>query len=310
MPKVPYAKPALTFAQQLSQLKGRGLNVEDDSRALHLLETISYFRLSGYWYPMLDMPKQAHNFKPNSSFDTGFKMYCFDKELRRLISSELEKVEVAIRSKMIYIMSHAHGAFWYRNNSLFRNANRLSETLNKLTNEYSKSDEDFIKSFDLKYSDPLPPSWMILEISSLGNLSHIFKNLRPSRHKRNIANYFLLSESVLESWIHSIVYVRNVCAHHARLWSRKMSISPNFPVAPSGKWIMITTLPNPIAGFPPVNINNTTYYLLCMVNYLLSVINPKNTFKTKLNSLLVAYPTIDIKAMGFPIGWEKEQLWK
>ncbi|MDE6380839.1 MAG: Abi family protein, partial [Muribaculaceae bacterium] len=24
----------------------------------------------------------------------------------------------------------------------------------------------------------------------------------------------------MESWLHAIVYVRNICAHHSRLWNR------------------------------------------------------------------------------------------
>jgi abortive infection bacteriophage resistance protein len=104
MPRVPYVKPALSLTDQLTQLKKRGLKVEDEGRALHLLESISYYRLSGYWYPMLEMPKENHVFKPNSSFDSAFKIYCFDKELRKIILTEIEKIEIAVRSKMIYIL--------------------------------------------------------------------------------------------------------------------------------------------------------------------------------------------------------------
>jgi len=86
MPGVPYTKPALTFAAQLQQLKDRGLNVENDSKAIHLLENISYYRLSGYWYPLLQIPKEAHLFKSNASFDTSFKLYCLSQ------SSKLYKI--------------------------------------------------------------------------------------------------------------------------------------------------------------------------------------------------------------------------
>ena len=76
----------------------------DEDKALHLLENISYYRFSGYWYPLLT-DKENHVFKPNVDFETAFSLYKFDRELRKLIISELEKIEVAVRSKMAYIMS-------------------------------------------------------------------------------------------------------------------------------------------------------------------------------------------------------------
>jgi abortive infection bacteriophage resistance protein len=101
MMKVLYTKPALTYAEQLKQLKDRGLQIEDESKALHLLQVINYYRLSGYWYPMVADPKKDHVFKPGSSFNTAFKLYCFDRDvLRQLILGELEKIEVAVRYRM------------------------------------------------------------------------------------------------------------------------------------------------------------------------------------------------------------------
>lgn len=117
----PYNKPALTYAQQIQQLKDRGLIIENDSKAVHLLENLSYYRLSAYWYPLLSEPKSAHQFKPSSSFNRAFKLYCFDREFRKIISAEIEKIEVSVRAKMIYILSHNHGPFWYSNRSLFSN---------------------------------------------------------------------------------------------------------------------------------------------------------------------------------------------
>ncbi len=152
MPRVPYTKPALSYADQLQQLKNRGLIVENDTKALHLLESISYYRLSGYWYPMLVMPKSAHIFKPDSTFNNAFKLYCFDRELRKLLIGELEKIEVAIRARMIYELSHRHGSFWYTNSALFRNPAQHGSTISKIGVEYNRSDEKFIVDFKTNYN--------------------------------------------------------------------------------------------------------------------------------------------------------------
>jgi len=311
MPRVPYTKPALTYADQLQQLKNRGLIVENDAKALHLLENISYYRLSGYWHPMLSNPKSAHYFKPGSTFNNIFNLYCYDRELRKMILGELEKIEVAVRAKMIYTLSHKHGAFWYTNSALFRNASKFGVTLSKINAEFTRTDEKFITEFKLKYNDPMPPSWMMLELTSFGSLSMLYQNLQHPHDKRDIAHYFGLDDSTFESWLHSIVYIRNVCAHHSRLWSQVMRISPRIPLTPSNPWIAITSIPNTVAGTLPlnININNRTYYLLSMIIYLLNTVNPTHTFKNRLYQLLRKYPMIDIKAMGFPIGWETEPLW-
>jgi abortive infection bacteriophage resistance protein len=87
-----YTKPSLSHEEQLQLLKDRGLLVEDDSKALHLLNHISYYRLSGYWHPLLQQPKHLHRFKPNASFNNAFKLYCFDRELRQLVLGKMAEL--------------------------------------------------------------------------------------------------------------------------------------------------------------------------------------------------------------------------
>lgn len=308
MPKVPYTKLVLSYKAQLQQLKDRGLIVEDDAKALHLLENISYYRLSGYWYPMLANPKTDHRFKPGSTFNNAFKLYCFDRKLRKLILSELEKIEVAIRAKMIYELSNRHGPFWYTNVHIFRNSSNHSKTLSKIQEEYQRSDERFILDFRKKYQDPMPPSWMMLELTSFGSLSMLYKNLAGSHDRRTIAHYFGLDDSTFESWLHSIVYIRNVCAHHSRLWSRVMRITPAIPANPRFPFLQHSLLYNP-KTMQPLN-NNRTFFFLSMIIYWLNIINPSNTFKNKLFDLLNNYPMVDVAALGFPAKWRMETIWE
>ncbi len=298
MSKAPYTKVPLTYAAQLQQLKDRGLIIDDEPKALHLLENISYYRLSGYWYPLLSDTK-SHLFKAGATFDEAFKLYCFDKELRKLVLSELEKIEVAVRAKMIYVLSHAHGPFWYQDASLFNDPLTHASSLVKIGGDFKRSDEEFIVEFKKKYTSPLPPSWMIMEITSFGSLSVLYKHLKPGKEKREIANYFGLSDSVFESWLHSIVYIRNVCAHHSRLWNRDLRIQPTFPRKPSNAWLSGSW-----------GRGNRVYAILCIIQYLLQTVNPNTSFKNKINVLLGAYPNVDITAMGFAKLWQKEVLWQ
>ena len=169
MNKVPYNKTALSYANQLQQLRNRGLIIEDEPKALHLLEVISYYRLSGYWYPLL-ADKQNHRFKSGATFETAFSIYKFDRELRLLVLRELEKIEVAVRAKMIYVLSHSLGPFWYLDSSNFSNPVKHADTLSKIGTEYSRTDEDFVKAFKVNSARYLrntpiltPVQWAFLQ---------------------------------------------------------------------------------------------------------------------------------------------------
>jgi abortive infection bacteriophage resistance protein len=194
-------------------------------------------RLSSYWYPLLALPKSAKLFKPNANFNQAFKLYCFDRELRRIILSELEKIEIAIRAKLINIMSLAYSPFWVEDVTLFDDLAEYTNTKAKLTQESNRSDEIFIKDFKRKHSNPLPPCWMLLEVASFGNISKLYSNLKKSPSKREIAHHFGLGVPIFESWLHSLAYIRNACAHHARIWNKKIMIQARIPQNPQKQWL-------------------------------------------------------------------------
>lgn len=297
MSKKPFNKPALTYSQQIQLLKDRGLFIEDDSRAAHILEVISYYRLSGYWYPLLK-DKSRHIFKEDASFNQAFTIYCFDRELRKLIHGEIEKVEIAVRAKMIYVLSLKYGPFWYKDRSLFKSKLIFDRSSKNLSSEYKRSDEEFIKAFNKNYSDEMPPSWMSVEITSFGTLSMLYSNLKPAKERREIANHFGVSDGVFESWLHSLVYLRNICAHHSRLWNRSLSIAPQVPRKILENWIDLTAVQN-----------NKLFFVISIVYFLLKKVNPNTKFKGKLNSLFDTYTTIDLSAMNFPKNWEDQDLY-
>jgi len=140
---------------------------------------------------------------------------------------------------------------------------------------------------------------MMLEITSFGTLSMLYQQLKPGQGKRKIANYFGLDDRTFASWLHSIVYVRNICAHHTRLWNRVMSIQPRIPKSPKRQWLVNKSIPN-----------NRSYFILSSILYLLQTVNPNNHFATRIDDLLKKFPNIDPAAMGFPSNWRNEPLWQ
>ncbi|MDO4165539.1 MAG: Abi family protein [Bacteroides sp.] len=95
-----YTKQAISINEQIDVLRQRGLIIEDETKAHDLLERISYFRLADYWR-MMEADRGTHEFKPGSRFSTVADYYAFDKQLKVLLFSAIQVIEIAMRSKVI-----------------------------------------------------------------------------------------------------------------------------------------------------------------------------------------------------------------
>jgi abortive infection bacteriophage resistance protein len=60
---VPYTKHYQDVSDLVSLLRTRGLTINDEPKARNHLANIGYFRLSAYFYPLLQLPKMAHKYK-------------------------------------------------------------------------------------------------------------------------------------------------------------------------------------------------------------------------------------------------------
>ncbi|MGI8638813.1 MAG: Abi family protein [Pyrinomonadaceae bacterium] len=295
-----YTKPPLTISDQIKLLESRGLIISDKIKAEKYLSNISYYRLSAYMYPFKDLV--TDEFADGTTFEKVLDLYLFDRELRLLIFDAIERIEIAFRTQLIYQPAMIGGAFWFREASNFDDIARMNEHNYQLENEVTRSSEIFVEHFKTKYDEEeVPPVWMSFEILSLGLLSKFYQNLKfSSQAKKDIAKHFGLNESlILQSWIRSITYVRNICAHHSRLWNRSLTSKPKIIRKPSRLWIS-ASVPN----------NEKIYYFLCCLWYLLREINPETRFVEKLKALFVKYPNTPTGAMGFPDNWENERFWQ
>lgn len=295
-----YNKQPISIADQISILKSRGLMFDNEQEAVEYLKIISYFRLASYWKPM-ENDKLKHIFKPNSKFENVVTLYNFDKELRTLIFSAIQSIEIALRTKIIQIVSSNYGAFWFTEKSLFTNTTIFSKCLLNIEEELKRSKEDFLIEHFAKYDNPpYPPAWKTLEVSSFGTLSKLYCNLADNNLKKQIARELGLPQHLyLESWIKSLSVLRNCIAHHARIWNRKYPWKPQIPPKLQSPWIQNSTISH-----------EKLYAQLCCIGYLLNAIHPNNNFRQQLKTLLSKYSIVDISAMGFPKLWYNEALWK
>ena len=294
-----YTKQALSVTEQIDLLKSRGLNLTDYSAATKFLSEVSYFRFIQYLRPM-EMDKTTHIFKANSQFEDAVALYNVVSDLRDLIFRAIQRIEIALRTKIIQEFSLEHGPFWFFDANLAEDDHKYIENVNSIDREYQRSKEDFINEHKRNYDKPFfPPAWKTLELVSLGTLSKLYYNFQDNKLKKRIARQFNLpQQEVLESWMRSLSVLRNYCAHHSRIWNRSLPNAPQLKVPLRGPWINIEKVDA-----------NKLYAIVCCIAYWLDSMEYGIKFKTEIKTLLNSYPQVDPKAMGFPSNWETEPLW-
>ena len=309
MSKKFYDKAPKTFEEQIELLTSRGLIVRKKVKAQRVLANISYNRLSNYWFPFLAEPTDAEIFKPGTRFETIFRIYQFDSKLRTLVFNAIEQIEVAIRTQIIYHLSHQFSSGYGLNTpKAYLNQVAYHRSMVKIADAVNQTKQEFITKFKRKYSNEYPPAWKSFELLTFRSLYTIYKNLKRSEHKLAISDHFGLSETVFISWMDSLVYVRNICAHHARYWNIVLTVSPKWPRNPRGEWV--DRWENENDNLKTNDKRLKTYASLCMISFLLQNVNPASQFNKDLDNLIEEYPEADTDWIGMPHGWKNQPLWK
>lgn len=305
--KIDYTKLPKSFEDQFELLEKRGLTIPKEYKTKQILQNISYHRLSEYMYPFLKEPKDKENFKENANFETIFKIYQFDSELRMVLFYAIEQIEIALRAQIIFHMSKKYNSgFWFENKDAFTSYPFYISLLRRIDQSVKNSNQEHIKKYSRKYNQHLPPAWKSFETLSFNTLFSIFKNLRDNTEKKIIAHHFGVHHVVLKSWIDTMIYIRNLCAHHSRIWNIKLTIKPTWPKRPHYDWVQ--TWDNQIHNYNQ-NGKIKLYAAICVTKYLMDRVNPDHRLTFKLNVLLQKYPQVDIAHMGFPKNWQSEPLW-
>lgn len=294
----PYLKKPLEPETHIELLASRGLDIGDRPRAIHYLTYIGYFRLSGYFPPFQVRKEDGSSlFHPDTTFGQILDRYVFDRKVRLLLIDALERIEVAVRTTMSNAMSLAHGAFWLDNPDLFsygHHAEIREQITSAIDLRDGKTHHTFLKHYANKYQNVYPPSWMVFETLSFGQVSHIYKRLR-GKNQKTISSQFNIDNSILESWLHSLWFSRNLVAHHSRVWNRAFTIQPR--------------IPHKIADACPTGSERKFYGICAIVNHLMEVIADGSRWPDRLRSLLREYPEVPLADMGFPDGWQSLPFW-
>jgi abortive infection bacteriophage resistance protein len=303
--KIPYS-----IADQISLLKQRGMLFKNEREAYHFLSNISYYRLKGYWWDMQD-DFTLHTLKPNSYFEDVFDRYNFDRHLRIILFDAIERIEIALRTKMIYYLSLSHGSLWYLNANLFEqtilptnpSVSIYQNIIQELQKEFNRSHEIFIKDQKNRYKGQDADAWKIMEVASMGTLSKFYKILKHQLpEKAIIAQEMGLNlHNELSSWLEGITYVRNIVAHHSRLWSRNLVKVPIEKINnPNLPWFK-----NPLL---PVQ-KKKPFLIISTMLFLCNKVIPNHQIKDRIIELIGENPNIPIYKLGFLNNWEQQPIW-
>ena len=258
-----YEKPFLTFDEQADLLARRGLVFDRDVLIPHLKD-VGYYRLSGYWYPF---KQEDDTFIPDTKFETVWNNYTFDRQFRLIVLDAIERIEIFMRTQLAYHLASSHGAFGYREKANLPSlqGGEYHKLINRLATSYDRSKEQFVEHFRDKYGDvhDMPP------------------------------------EPILESWLMTLNTVRNACAHHARLWNKRLGVRPKIPRKRKyPEWHE----PYEVSG-------DKMFGVLTTLSYLLERIAPETHWRNRLFELLASRSQEEMSAMGFAAGWRTCPIW-
>lgn len=258
-----FSKPWRSCADQISIWQSRGLAIQDRPGALGFLEHVNYYRLSAYCPPF---ERMRDEFLIGTTFEHLRAAYEFDQGLRDLVSEALEVIEVDLRTTIAHSFGKAHGPFGHIAPGSYHTSFKHANWVKRLRKTATESDEVFVRLFATKYADfPDLPIWMLTEIISFGSISMMFSHMHKPDQKA-VGTRYGVQAYYLVSWVHHLVYVRNICAHHARLWDRIWAIKPQLPT--SREW-----------SAPLLPSNNRLFVTLLMLNRMMRVASCVDGFR-------------------------------
>lgn len=329
-----YSKPWKSYEEQLALLIFRGMAVTDRAKALEYLQRIGYYRLSGYWYPFRErsgllVPLDERGCKPagkkrkettialdrfkaGATFENAVELYVFDKKLRLLAMDALERIEVALRVDISHTLGRID-RFAYLRPELFhrefsqeldngKGVTRHHEWLSKHARLVGDSKEEFVRHNKTKYGLPLA-IWVACEVWDFGTMSRLYAGMREQDQDTISVKYGIHNGRIFATWMRSLNYLRNLCAHHSRLWNRNTVVQPRLPPAAEVVWVA----PFENDG----HLRARCFLLLCIARHLLQVVNPNSSWPGRMKAHLENFPDLDhlglnLAGIGVPKGWQAE----
>ena len=287
MKKLNQHQPSMSIDEQVENLKSLKLIINDEEYAKRILNDISYFRLIKA-YSLGFKPKNG-NYTEGVTFEQIVDLYLFNANFRQLTFAEIEKIEVNVRCRIANHVAETYGVLGYKDPSNFVDEEYYNSFIKDIEEEIGRNSKaPFVRNFKENYEGGELPIYALVEIFSFGTLSKFFKNMKNS-DKKAVARNFGIGYTYLESWLESISYVRNICAHYGRLYNAKLSKTP----------ILYKEYSQAGIG------NNRIFGVLLCMKHILKKDAHWNQYVDQIEQLVDKYEIVDVKTMGFPMNWKE-----
>jgi len=315
---VSQAKSWKSFEEQLAILKSRGLQVDDDSKAFNYLERLGYYRLSGYLYPFrsfeitkdkhgnLTGSKRVDDFIDGAHFKDAVHLYVWDKKLRLLALDALERIEMTIRVDVAHLLgkkdmyAHENAEVFYQDfASCARKSGKTAheEWLDSYKKNLTRSRKvEFVKHYLDKYGKL--PVWVSTEIWDFRLLSTLFAWMKRDDQQVIAVKYGAANGRVLARWLRSLNFIRNVSAHHSRLWN-----------------VNVLEYATPIQGEYWNQLKpERPFFYFCIMQKMMKIICPNSHWSERFEELMNEFPKLDCNAVslndfGLIDDWKDWSLW-
>lgn len=280
-------QPSMTIDEQVENLKSLGLIINDEEYAKKILNDISYFRLVKAY--SLGFKSKNGEYNDGVTFEQIIELYLFNANFRQITFAEIEKIEVNVRCRVANYFAETYGVLGYKEAANFVDEEYHKMFIEDIKEEVGRNSKaPFVRNFRDNYEGGELPVYALVEVFSFGTLSKFYKNMK-NIDKKAVAKSFGIGYTYLESWLESISYVRNICAHYGRLYNAKLSKTPIL-----------------YKEYSKAGIGNNRIFgvLLCMKQILK---NDKhwNLYVDQIELLIDKYEKVDVKTMGFPENWKE-----
>ena len=280
-------QPSMSIDEQVDNLKSLGLIISDEDYAKRILNDISYFRLIKAY--SLGLKPKNGNYNKDVAFEQIVDLYLFNANFRQITFAEIEEIEVNVRCRIANYFADTYGVLGYKEPSNFVDEEYYNTFIRDIEEELARNSKaPFVRNFKENYEGGDLPIYALIEVFSFGTLSKFYKNMK-NVDKKAVAKTFGIGYTYLESWLESISYVRNICAHYGRLYNAKLSKTPML-----------------YKEYSQAGIGNNRIFgvLLCM-KHILKNSTHWNQYVDQVETLIDKYENVDVKTMGFPKGWKE-----
>lgn len=282
--------------------------VADRDKTIHLLDSIGYYRLTGYLVPFR-MPG-TDNYLPGTTLDKVWDIYTFDRHLRLTAMDALARIEIAVRALIVKFHTASNSdPFAYVNHANLPGitTKQHSSLLSHIAAAIGKAkDEADIRHFLVKYGiKNHPPVWAMLEHVPMGAVTFYYEGL-PVNVQQSISNTFFVRPSAFVALLMALKNARNICAHHSRFWNRHMKARISRKLGSAAQLAPFIECLDRQPSFT----YTTTFTVLSLCAYCMGIIRPESKWKNRCRTLLRTATPFVLRGMGAPAGWDSLALWQ